>query len=81
MKRFLAGIPSAALVCALPAAAAERPAARVDFLERLVVEPARQHSPGPFRVHRTMAQMPAFVTAFACRADDPMAAAEPVALW
>jgi predicted metalloendopeptidase len=40
-----------------------------------------QHSPGPYRVRGPMAQMPAFAAAFACRPGEPMAAAEPVAVW
>ncbi|MCP5270615.1 MAG: hypothetical protein H6932_05220 [Burkholderiaceae bacterium] len=81
MKRVGSWIPSVAPVCAVSAGAVERPAARTYFLERLVVGPARQHSPRPFRVRGPMAQMPAFAAAFACRPGDPMAAADPVAVW
>jgi putative endopeptidase len=39
------------------------------------------HSPGPFRVLGPLSNTPAFASAFACKAGQPMAAAEPISVW
>ena len=40
-----------------------------------------QHSPGRWRILAPMAQMPAFATAFGCKAGDVMVAKEPIVVW
>lgn len=39
------------------------------------------YAPAAFRVNATLAQLPAFAEAFACRAGQPMRAANPIAVW
>ena len=40
-----------------------------------------QHSPGNFRILGPVSHMPAFATAFGCKAGDAMVAANPILIW
>jgi putative endopeptidase len=52
---------------------------RAEYAIRLLgVDP---HSPHSVRVDATLANVPAFAEAFACRAGDPMVRAEPCSVW